>query len=56
VLGWHYGLRSHPSTGPTSCSCRPEPNSIMLGQCSCRAKMSYFGLAHGPCAIWPPIV
>jgi hypothetical protein len=55
VLGWHYGLRSQPSTSPTSCSCRPEPNSIVLGPCSCRAKMSCFGLAHGPRAIWPSI-
>jgi hypothetical protein len=55
VLGLHYGLRSQPSTSPTSCSCRPEPNSIVLGPCSCRAKMSCFGLAHGPRAIWPSI-
>jgi hypothetical protein len=56
VLGWHYGLRSQPSTSPTSCSCRPEPNNIVLGPCSCRAKMSCFGLAHGPRVVWPSII
>jgi hypothetical protein len=55
VLGWHSGLRLQPRTSPTSCSCRPKPNNIVLGSCSCRAKMSCFGLVHGPRAIWPSI-
>jgi hypothetical protein len=51
---------------PTVGSCRPEPEKIVLGSCSCRAKKSCwtrahvgkkscFGLAHGPRAIWPSI-
>jgi hypothetical protein len=41
---------------PTSCSCRPRPEIIVLGSCSCRAKNSCFGLAHGPRAFWPSIL
>jgi hypothetical protein len=41
---------------PTSCSCRPGPEKIVLGSCSCRAKKSCYGLAHGPRAKWPSIV
>jgi hypothetical protein len=48
VLGLHDGLRLQPSTSPTSCSCRPRPDAIVLGLCSCRAKISCFGPAHGP--------
>jgi hypothetical protein len=40
---------------PMSCSCRPRPDSIVLGPCSCRAKKSCFGPAHGPRAFWPSI-
>jgi hypothetical protein len=40
---------------PTLCSCRPGPEKIVLGSCSCRAKKSCYGLAHGPCAKWPSI-
>jgi hypothetical protein len=40
---------------PTSCSCRPRPEIIVLGPCSCRAKNSCFGPAHGPRAFWPSI-
>jgi hypothetical protein len=41
---------------PTSCSCRPGPENIVLGSCSCRAKKSCYGLAHGPRAKWPSII
>jgi hypothetical protein len=41
---------------PTSCSCRPRPEIIVLGSCSCRVKKSCFGPAHGPGAFWPSIV
>jgi hypothetical protein len=40
---------------PTSCSCQPRPEKIVLGPCSCRAKKSCFGPAHGPRAKWPSI-
>jgi hypothetical protein len=39
---------------PTSCS-QPRPEIIVLGSCSCRAKFSCFGPAHGPRAFWPTI-
>jgi hypothetical protein len=42
---------------PTSCSCRPGPEKIVLGSCSCRAKKkSCYGLTHGPRAKWPSIL
>jgi hypothetical protein len=41
---------------PTSCSCRPGPEKIVLGSCSCQAKKSWYGLAHGPRAKWPSIL
>jgi hypothetical protein len=37
---------------PSSCSCRPRPEIIVLGSCSCRAKLSCFEPAHGPRAFW----
>jgi hypothetical protein len=40
---------------PMSCSCRPRPEIIVLGSCSCRTKNSCFGPTHGPRAIWPSI-
>jgi hypothetical protein len=40
---------------PTSCSCRPGPEKIVLGSCSCRDKKLCYGLAHGPRAKWPSI-
>jgi hypothetical protein len=40
---------------PTSCSCRLGPEKIVLGSCSCQAKISCYGLAHGPRAKWPSI-
>jgi hypothetical protein len=40
---------------PMSCSCRPRPEIIVLGSCSCRTKNSCFGPAHGPRAIWQSI-
>jgi hypothetical protein len=40
---------------PTSCSCRPGPENIVLGSCSCRDKKSCYELAHGPRAKWPSI-
>jgi hypothetical protein len=40
---------------PTSCSCRPGPEKIVLDSCSCRAKKSCYGRAHGPRAKWPSI-
>jgi hypothetical protein len=39
----------------TSCSCRPGPEKIVLGSCSCRAKKSCYGLAHGPRTKWSSI-
>jgi hypothetical protein len=38
-----------------SCSCRSRPEIIVLGSCSCRAKLSCFGPAYGPRAFWPTI-
>jgi hypothetical protein len=46
-------IAAQPS--PTSCSCRPRPDNIVLGSCSCRAKKSCFGPTHGPRAFWPSI-
>jgi hypothetical protein len=46
-------IEAQPS--PTSCSCQPRPEKIMLGPCLCRAKKSCFGPAHGPRAKWPSI-
>jgi hypothetical protein len=40
---------------PTSCSCRPRPEIIVLGSCSCRVKLSCFEQIHGPHAFWPTI-
>jgi hypothetical protein len=46
-------IAAQPS--PMSCSCRPRPDNIVLGSCSCRAKKSCFGPTHGPRAFWPSI-
>jgi hypothetical protein len=43
------------STSPILCSHRPEPDNIVLGSCSCRAKKSCFGLTNKPRAKWPSI-
>jgi hypothetical protein len=47
VPGGHGGLGKQPSTSPTTCSCQPRPEAIVLGPCSCRANISCFGLVLG---------
>jgi hypothetical protein len=48
-------VENEAQPSPTSCSCRPRPEKIVLGSCSCRAKKSCFGPTHGPRAKWPSI-
>jgi hypothetical protein len=44
VLAWADTAAQH---SPTSCSCRPSTEIIVLGPCSCWAKISCFGTAIG---------